>query len=407
MLLDSDNDQAHLDPSHFTLGTTAGTIAAGNDPRLVAVVTPKMFGAVEDGVTDDTAAIQQAINAASVMQGCVELGAQHCIAGNVTSFGVAIYGRNYTAAKHVQTNSGSSNQPLTNGTVLNLTGGVGGSATATAAITLQENASLQGVTIFYPNQLASAATPTAYPYAVRIVSTATGTPNVSTGGQVVRDVELLNAYRGIECLCGSARIENVTGTPLAMGIHCDGAPDTIWISHVEFNPWWNYGSASASWVRSYGTAFDVGRVDELMMDHCLAFFYQLGLRTFNSVDTRTPFQGGGYGTLDCCSFDTCTTPVRIEGGIALGWELNSCKYAPNNATVGVGIGVDVAASAVVHVALNGGRFWGPLDTAIRVQGSGDLLVQGVKFACTSAGSHINITSSQCVGRIDGNIAGLA
>lgn len=44
-------------------GTTAGTVVEGNDPRLIGTfINVKTFGAVGDGITDDTIAIQNALN---------------------------------------------------------------------------------------------------------------------------------------------------------------------------------------------------------------------------------------------------------------------------------------------------------------------------------------------------------
>ena len=344
------------------------------------------------------------------------------LTGPLTFKGVAVMSWR-GATKHVNVNDNADMDEAPDGVVLNVKFGAGGSATDPAAITLYENSSLRGVTIYYPGQSIDAATPTAYPYAVRcMVTGGTTYPRVGLGGAVVEDVEIPNAYRGLEVLTGNVSVSRLWGAPLLTGIHIDGSADVVVLDQVYFNPYWDYQHASYTWKQANGTAIEVGRCDQLYARNCFAYGYKIGIHTFNSTDGRTPFTGGGYGVFSDCGMDTCTTGALIDGGDAKGWEFNSPWFCPNSGS-NTGYAFRTTSNATVSLKINGGIVWSPCTTVLRAEGQGTIIwrgtqlsspvavdyaqivgnntidIEGLLFDSTPPGAHLNISSTGSIGRV--------
>lgn len=177
------------------------------------------FGAHGDGVTDDTAAFQNALNHfATTSTGgggiVVAPAGNFLIAGQLTiPNDVSLQGLYKYAPSH---DIGMNSNDLPNtGTVLLSTANQGNDS-ATPFITIQENAAISGLTIYYPNQVCSTGKPVPFPWAISMIA----------DNGAVEDVELLNPWNGISAV-GAHRhlIRNVHGQPMNIGLFVDQTYD--------------------------------------------------------------------------------------------------------------------------------------------------------------------------------------
>lgn len=312
----------------------------------------EMFGAKGDGVTDDTAAIQNAINAAAAAGG-----------GSVV-FKVARY---FTTGTFV----------VPDGVVLCGTvegpfdvKGADPAATAIAPTLLVTNTSAPFVTLnglgagvtdllfHYPNQVnTSASVPTVYPYTV--LSNLPGT-------KIVRST-VTNAYNflDIDSVQGNGRViaEDLFIGAFNIGVHIDHTYDFTSLHNLHNGVFWDevenasYPSVIDNWVLNHGTALVVGRMDALEVHDFFVFSRFTGILLTDSPDTTlNPRCGWGSGS----NIDLETVQYGI---IAISSTGQAFKFS--NLQVGAAPGLGQAAvqlraggSCAPDVLINGGSALG-------------------------------------------------
>ena len=196
-------------------------------------------GAVGDGLTDDTAVIQSALNKAGLQQGGVVLlpAGYYRIEGNLTiPSGVTLQGI-WDSPHHEDQTWGSS--------LFAISGA--GQATGTPLITLSPSSAVRGLKIFYPQQDVNNIKP--YPYAIR------GSGMECT----VDNVTLVNAYQGIDFTPAHElhTIRYVRGCVLKQGIIVDNCTDIGRIENVHFNPhYWARAKSAPGYTGFPGNGWD-------------------------------------------------------------------------------------------------------------------------------------------------------
>jgi autotransporter-associated beta strand protein len=238
---------------------------------VVAVATPQEYGAVGDGITDDSAAFQNAMNAV-YNSGGPGGGVVYVPAGNYAFYtnltiptGVTLHGdwTDWTKGSNGLT-----------GTTFKVYYGAG-QTNAAPFINTSISASLRDINIWYPNQ-----NPTdivGYPFAIEAASDV-----------VIQNVVLVNAYQGILCNGAEFILSSVIGTPLFMGMSTTGTiADISQTEDIRFSPAiWPaslvsnapaMGGSYATWMRTYGTGMQVFRLDGLINVNTEISGYDVGL----------------------------------------------------------------------------------------------------------------------------------
>jgi len=274
------------DAANTSLSGGSNTINVSGLPDVFPVET---FGAKGDGHTDDTAAIQAAINAAATAGG-----------GSVL-FKVARY---YT--------TGTLQVP--GGVVLcgNIEGpfdvsGVDPSATAVAPTLLVTNTSTPFITLtglgsgvtdllfHYPNQVKTGApAPTAYPYTIQIPS--------AVAAKVARST-VTNAYNFLDIERGRIMAADLMIGAFNIGVNVDNAEDFVTLRNLHNGVFWDevenasYPTAIDNWVLAHGTALVVGRMDGFELHDFYVFSRFAGMLLTDSPDTSlNPRCGNGRGS---------------------------------------------------------------------------------------------------------------
>ncbi|MHC4662598.1 MAG: glycosyl hydrolase family 28-related protein [Planctomycetota bacterium] len=321
-------------------------------------------GAAGDGVTDDTAAIQAALDAAKTAGN-----------GNVVFLPTADYlidGTIYIPAYTTLagTYQGPGGRP---GTTL-LSTGYAGTSTGEGCIVLCFGmACIKNMRIEYPNQNASNATPTPYPYAI----SGGRTRGLGMHGARIEEIYLYNAYQGIDLDEAHANIvRNIWGNPLKVGINVDHCFDVSRIENVHFWPYFVNGKTMESWVQQNGVAFQFGRSDWQYCFNLFCYGYKTGFLFYrqNNISPTQSLPGGvTNGNFLGCGVDKGSISIDVEDCMPQGVSFTNGEFASFGSSSG---------RAIFLRGTNGGNinftncnFWAITSAMAEVAG-GKLTLQG-------------------------------
>ncbi len=268
------------------------------------------FGAQGDGRTDDTSAFQKAMDACAINGGTVHVPPGKYLIKTFLHVprSVTLEGE-WSAPPTVNRYHDPADPkggPELKGSVLLAVAGAG-QENGAPFITLDFNATLKGVTIFYPEQTKTNP-PVAYPWTVQSV----GADNCS-----IVDVLMVNPYQAVDfgtIVAGRHYIHNLYAQPLRRGIFVDLCIDVGRIDDVHFWPFWTGADADspvARFMQEQGEAFILARSDWEYVTNCFAIGYNTGFRFVNGKGTG-PYAGAGNYLLTQSGADSCNTAVLVE-----------------------------------------------------------------------------------------------
>ncbi|HEY0865787.1 MAG TPA: glycosyl hydrolase family 28-related protein [Fimbriimonas sp.] len=322
----------------------------------------KAFGAVGDGVADDTAAFQKALDAAASGRGQTVFAPP----GNYRFLGsldvpssVTLKGSWHSVPAHNGLRDAGLPKPTDDGTTFLIEGGEG--TEAGAFLNLNTNSTLKGVVLYYPKQPRDDV-PKPYPYAIAMRGK----------NPAVLDVEMLNPYNGIDATQNERHlIRNVQGQPLRRGIFVDAIYDIGRIENVHFNPWWSMEKKLFDWQMANGEAFVFGRTDWQYVLNTFCFGYKVGYRF---IQTRNGVCNGNFLGIGA---DDCWTAVSVEQSAPYGLLITNGEFVsfhgPDPTMV------DVGAKHSGSVRFNNCAFWGPANQIAKIGGTGTVSFSDCNF----------------------------
>jgi hypothetical protein len=304
------------------------------------------FGAKGDGVTDDTAAFQKALDAAAKDGGGIVF----------VPTGEFLIKGHLNVPMHV-TLEGTLRSPGTLGSfkgskLLAVEGR--GSEKGEPFIFLNSAATVKGLIIYYPEQ--DRKKPVPYPWCI-------------AGAEYdcsVIDVMMVNPWNGINFgMRGNGRhmIRNVYGQPLNIGIFVDHCFDVGRIQNVHFWPFWE--GELMKYTQENSTAFKFVRTDWQYVDNCFCICYKVGFQFSNGAS------GPGNAVISNSGADGCPTAVLVEKVQPhAGVSFVNCQF--------MGVAV-VTETNTGPVKLANCGFWGGKGPYLDLKGLGTVTVTGCHF----------------------------
>ena len=309
------------------------------------------FGAVGDGVSDATAAIQAALDAAAATGGEVRLDAgEYLVSGHLAvPEGVTLAG----------VNGGIMSIGQRKGTILLATGGRG-DEDAPPLLHLTHASTVRGLTVYYPEQRCEDIVP--YPWTFQLEGFDT----------TVEEVTLINSYSGIRTGPENNvrhRIRSVGGTVLRRGLYVDFCTDIGRVENVQFHcHWWSSPAFDGTWAPVYEymwqnlEAFVFARTDWEYMTNSFVFPANVGWRFVKSE------RGACNGHLTGCGADSTQTALCVDAIQPMGLLVTGGQFVSFMGEEPVQ--VRVAPTSAGSVRFVNCAFWGPAHHNAIVEGTG-------------------------------------
>lgn len=312
---------------------------------------PSAFGAKADGVTDDTAALQAALEAAGEKGGVVYLPpGRYLVAGSLkVPAGVALVGAQQ-APLYIE--------PLI-GSVLLATGGRD-HEDAPALFELGDSSTVRGVTVFYPDQKPTDIHP--YPWTFHLVG----------GDNTVENVTLINSYNGISV--GPEpnvrhRIRSVYGCVLRRGLRVDACTDIGRVENVQWHcHWWSSPRIGGAWEPVFEymgqnlEAFIFGRTDWEYVTNTFVFPTKIGYRF---IATEAGACNGQFSGIGADAAERCVVVDEIQ---PMGLLITNGQFVAFTGTDPTEIVVSPTCNGSVRFV--NCAFWGPAVRNALLQGQG-------------------------------------
>jgi hypothetical protein len=298
-------------------GAFAGmtTLARATEPSSAATTSPAFvlnvrdLGAAGDGKTDDTAAFQKTLDACGKAGG----GIVFVPTGNYLFKGTLLIPSAVTLegawaapprTEFAPNPTDAKARPQLNGSVLLVTAGKG-EENGTAFIRMRANATLKGLTIFYPEQT-DTNPPIPYPWTVQT----TAADDLS-----VVDVLMVNPYQAVDfgsAPAGRHYIRGLYAQALRRGILIDQCLDVGRVENVHLWPFWTGGQGEVDqFTLAHGEAFILGRSDWQQLIGCFCISYDVG---FHFVTGRGsgPYAGPGNHLITGGGADMSRSAIFVE-----------------------------------------------------------------------------------------------
>jgi hypothetical protein len=327
--------------------------ASGSELNLPAKSTFDIrdFGAIEGGKVDCTAAIQKAIDVASVKGGIVSIPAgRFLVQGHLlVRPGVHVAGINQAP---------QSWEPAT-GSILLATEGRDHEE-GSAFFEMRSSTSVNGVTIFYPEQKVDDIRP--YPWTFRIRANPAAPEQVSFDSTIA-NITLVNSYNGIRTgptENGRHRIMGVHGCVLRRGILVDWTGDIGRIENVQFHcHFWGHKVFAGDFRKAFAfmqknlEAFIFGRADWEYVTNTFVFPAKIG---YHFIETKNGACNGQFLGIGADASETCVVveAIQPQGLLITNGEFNSHREGRSTQLV-------VEKNCRGNIRLVNCGFWGPVE----------------------------------------------
>ncbi|RJP21262.1 MAG: hypothetical protein C4527_23620 [Candidatus Omnitrophota bacterium] len=319
------------------------------------------FGAKGDAQSDDTTAIQNAIDAAVKSGGIVRVPpGKFLVAGSLTiKPGVALTGV-HEAPMAIA--------PLI-GSIILATGGRGDES-APALFEMGHSSTVKGLTVWYPEQKPTDIVP--YPW----------TFHLQGFDNTVENVTLINSYNGIRVGPENNvrhRIRSVYGCVLRRGLFVDFCTDIGRVENVQFHcHWWSDAATGGSWdpVFKYMSenleAFVFGRTDWEYVTNNFVFPAKIGYRFIQTENGACNGQFTGIGA------DACQIAVQVDAIQPMGLLITGGQFVSFIGERPVELIVSPTCNGSVRLV--NCAFWGPAIHNAIIEGTGFVSLSDCYFS---------------------------